>query len=365
MKNKKNQIILKKTIKYAHYLLRSQFINAYKKHLTRHDVKRATGSRAVYSYIFSDKTLKEYTRGIDRFMEYCQQNDIYRLSDVTDDVMGNYVMYAQKKGESAWSFKNSITAVNHVLVGAKIRTDDETFKITKWNKEHGYIGMNAIKHKSRQEIHNNRHYTAKEWVDKNYKLYQQNQDMIDTIRAFGLRKSEVNYTGKQHTTGGNQSFAKPAIINKSFFKYTNANGNTNYYVFVIDGKGGRPRFAQCRQDMVAEMKGLYDFQRLNVMPQNMIDIKKFKNQFIKKNEVYYRKQEYIYHIANGNLRYHIFRQEYAQKRYDEVSQEPYMAQNNDSLHTINGKYCLHESQLNKISQDLGHNRWDVLGNYLL
>src|SRR5699024_8323724 len=160
-----------------------------------------------------------------------------------------------------------------------------------------------LKAKNKGEIMNNRRQTAQEWRKENATLYSNNRRMIDTARAFGLRKSEICHTDKD----------KLAIVKNSFFECKG-----RFYCFVPYVIGSRPSFATCRKDLESEMRRMYDVLQVKHIPTTMIDTKRFRDVFVHKNEASYRKNEFIFSgKVSGRLRFHVQRREYARERLSE------------------------------------------------
>src|SRR5699024_1281783 len=111
--------------------------------------------------------------------------------------------------------------------------------------------------------------TAQEWRKENATLYSNNRRLIDTARAFGLRKSELCHTDKN----------KPAIVKNSFFECKG-----RLYCFVPYGKGGRPRFATCRKDLESAMRRMYEGWQVKCRPSTVIATNRCRDVFGHRNE---------------------------------------------------------------------------------
>lgn len=331
-----------KMIKHMQYLLKMQRNNAFRAKNRHHGA-----THADYTHIYSDKSLTTHEKAVESFCKWAETQDIKRINQINHDVIGNYCLDLQKHGYSAWTIKCGITALNHIMVQTGHWDSNTVFSATTWNKQHKGNFSVQLKNKNRGEIWNNHRQTAEQWRKDHQTLYEHNKQLIDTARAFGVRKSELCHISKE----------KPALIANSFFSHQG-----KLYAFVPYGKGGRPRFAQCRSDLKNEMLGYYHFQPLTKLPASMYEVKNFRNLFVKRNEENYRKDHYIFdnHIS-GRLRFHIQRAEYANVRLTEEFTK--WGRYNNTQKTING-VTGNIMAFKRVANDLGHGRIDVLGNYI-
>lgn len=322
------------------YLLKQQRKNGIRANNVHHGAKHAD-----YEHIYSANSLQRHETAVKNFAKWAKNNEIRRLKDVSHQTIGDYCQYLQGKGYSAWTIKSGITAINHVMVQAHQWDSQSVFTAKKWNDTHDF--REQLKRKNRGEIWNNRRQTAEEWRSKNATLYSNNRRLIDTARAFGLRRSELCHVDKN----------KPSIMENSFFEYKD-----RVYCFVPYGKGGRPRFATCRKDLEPEMRKMYQIAPVRHMPVTMTDTKRFRDVFVKKNEEAYRHNNYLYSgKVSGRLRFHLQRREYARERLRELDKE--YPQYNYTTKTING-VTASERAFRALASDLGHGRIDVIGNYV-
>lgn len=323
------------------YLLKQQ------RHAGKHAQNAHHGAKnADYTHIYSDASLDRHIKAVRSFCQWGKEHGVKYTKDITPRKLGEYCMDMQSHGYSAWTIKAGITAVNHIMVQTGHWDRKHVFSATKWNNGHSNYHKD-LKRKNRGEILNNRRQTAKEWRKENSTLYANNRRLIDTARAFGLRKSELCHSSKD----------KPSIVENSFFEYKG-----QIYCFVPYGKGGRPRFATCRKDLESEMRNLYQPLKVKHIPTTMTDIKRFRDIFVMKNQEIYRKNDYLYQgNVSGRLRFHIQRREYAQKRLSEEFKK--WGQYNNTQITINGVRG-NVRAFHEVANDLGHGRIDVLGNYI-
>lgn len=318
----------------------------------RKDGRKATeahhgATEADYYHIYSDKSLKTHQDAATSFCKWADDNGINRIDQISHDVVGRYCLYLQKHGYSAWTMKAGITAINHIMVYTGHWNKKEVFTASRWNDAHKGNYNLQMKRKNRGEIMNNRRLTAAEWRKENSRLYSNNRRLIDTVRAFGLRRSEACHVSQD----------KYSIMANSFVEC-----NGRLYCFVPYGKGGRPRFATCRRDMEKEMRRLYQPRTVKSIPTEMEDIKAFRDTFMKKNRENFRKNNYVFDgKVSGDLRFHIQRQEYAQVRLAEEFHDK--GRRNNKQKTINNTTG-NITAFKAVANDLGHGRIDVLGNYL-
>lgn len=326
---------------HMQYMIKKQFNKRTEAKNAHHGSQKAD-----YTHIYSRNSLNTHTRAIHKFCVWAKENQIKRIRQISHEVVGNYCLFLQNQGYSAWTIKAEITAINHVMVGTGNWDKNTVFTATKWNATHDVKTHTLIKRKNRGEIWNNRRQTAADWRIENPTLYKNNQQLIDTTRAFGLRKSEICHA----------NLDKPSIVANSFFE-----SQGKLYCFVPYGKGGRPRFATCRADLIDEMCKYYDFQSIGKLPHEMDHIKNFRDNFMKRNEEVYRKNGYLFNgKVSGRLRFHIQRREYAQKRLSEEFDKWGQQNTQKTINGVTGNIrAFHE-----VSLDLGHGRIDVLGNYI-
>jgi len=318
---------------------------------TRQAFKTHHGANhADYAHIYADSSLEQHIKAIRAFSIWCaQKRDIWFLKDINHELVGEYCTQLQHEGYSIWTIKARITAINHAMVGGGYWREKDAFTAKTWNETHYDYFNDELHQKNREEIRNNRTISAQTWRNEHEHLYHEYQQEIDTVRAFGLRRSELIHVDPR----------KPSIMANSFY----TDERNHLYVFVPYGKGGRPRFAKCRNDLHAEMNQYYQAQPIGKLPQSLDDLKAFRDQWLSTNDENMRKQAYLfskqdYHHA---ISYHRQRQEYAQVRLTEEQQVPPLK--HDYQQTIEGVTAYH-SQFERVSRDLGHNRVDVLGNYL-
>lgn len=303
-------------------------------------------TNADYTHIYSENSLNRHIKAAASFAKWGKEHGVTHTTEISHEKLGEYCMDMQSQGYSAWTIKAGITAVNHVMVQTGHWTHANVFKATTWNKQNPDRHM-QLKAKNKGEIMNNRRQTAKEWRSENATLYSNNRRLIDTARAFGLRRSELCHVDKN----------KPSIMRNSFFEYQN-----RVYCFVPYGKGGRPRFATCRKDLEPEMRKMYQIAPVKRMPVTMIDTKRFRDVFVKKNEEAYRHNDYLYSgKVSGRLRFHSQRREYARERLRELDKQYPKSSNTNP--TING-VTASERAFRALANDLGHGRIDVIGNYV-
>lgn len=336
--------------KTARNVLYQQFHKTYKQR-SRNEFKKHHGNHADYWHVYTYTSYRQHLSAMKQFSKWCvNEKGIWKIAGINHHLVGEYCNAMRQQGYSAWTIKARITAINHVMIGSNHWTSEEAFSATAWNKaHHDYYGtgLTQIHRKVQAEIINNREETAQQWRKSHVRVYAANQQVIDTARAFGLRRGELIHTIKD----------KPAVIKQSFFK----DNDGKLYAFVPYGKGGRPRFAQCRQDMQAEMEQYYQPLKINSVSHDMKTIYEFRDNWLAYHQRELRQQQYLFTKYDHRVSFHRQRQEYAQVRLAEEQQISPLV--HDYQQTIGGVTAYH-SQFARVSQDLGHNRVDVLANYL-
>lgn len=82
------------------------------------------------------------------------------------------------------------------------------------------------------------------------------------------------------------------------------------------GKGGRSRFARCRQDMQVTMEQYYQPFKINSVPHDMKTIYEFRDNWLAYQREL-RQQQYLFTKYDHRVSFHCQRQEYAQVRLAE------------------------------------------------
>ena len=336
--------------KTARNVLYHQFQKAYKQH-SHTEFKKKHGNQADYWHVYTYTSYRQHLSAMKQFSKWCvNQKGIWKVAGVNHHLVGEYCNEMRQQGYSAWTIKARITAINHVMVGSNHWLADDAFSATKWNQAHANYygsGLVQIHRKAQAEIINNRQETAQQWRTEHASVYAANRQVIDTARAFGLRRSELIHTIHD----------KPSITSHNFFE----DQTGKLYAFVPYGKGGRPRFAQCRQDMQVEMKHYYQPLKINQVSRDMTKIYEFRDHWLDYHQEQLNQRDYLFTKYDHRVSFHRQRQEYAQVRLAEEQQKSPLE--HDYQQTIGGVTAYH-SQFARVSQDLGHNRVDVLANYL-
>ena len=280
---------------------------------------------------FSDWVVKEY--------------DVKTLGKVNKEMLNEFIKYKSEnggrngKGASVKTLKTYITGVNKVMLISG-----------RWDKnDMPSLKKMDIKIKEEQKRIYKKE-SASDWLNKNQKVYERHKEYIDTVRAFGLRSREMKDLSKG-----------------SFFYDTKKD---KMFATVI-GKGGKLRTVESTKEMNEKMKEQYSRIALKG------DISSFKSNKEKLLE-YTKKQPLELRAAyNEHIPKHIFRSEYAQTLLKEKTEE--YKSDRAVLKAYSGlkiedKYKDIETTIKghrgavrafyEVSENLGHNRLDVLTKYI-
>lgn len=309
-------------------------VNAATSDESRNDLKDDIGYRQR-EYTWSKNTHKAVKRVMKQFTNYIKEHEreLYRsdLSTITRDVMGDFLKYRQNDLElSPETISNDMWALNKIF--------DEGLTKKEFD----------LKSRIADEVTNNRNPDGdkKEYED----LTDKAKRLADVSLAFGLRRNE--YKG---------------FTDKSL--YMDKNGDLYNYVGVF-AKGGKIRAARCTDEMKDTM-----LDRYGQHVQKIEDI----------SELGMRKKDWREATKGGrNLEkatfdhdlpvHRIGRQHYAQQLLRELEEkevkfsEDYLLKQNRTktdleTYTTNG-VTMQRTHAQFVSQNLGHNRIDVLKRYI-
>jgi site-specific recombinase XerD len=300
---------------------------------SRSEFKGATGNFADYSMIYSDNSLKTHRGRIKQFSLWLRQNhaEIREVSQITRAIAAEWVANEQDFGKSAWTVSSDLLAVNRVMVGSSVWGAPMT------KKEASEASHTALKRRRLGDITHSRRWSASEWVDSHQSDYDHYREQVELARAFGLRRAEI--LGSDHYARG---------VRLESFWYDSAG---TMRVSVV-GKGGRFRAAPVLDKWAPTMARRYG--RAARRNRAIMDKQELLSMFTQKRQ--------LYQGVKHDLPFHIFRSEYAVAMYGQLkSSWPNWDQ--EELMTING-FEGPEKLFEGVSQALGHNRTDVLKNYL-
>lgn len=323
--------------------------------VSRHvDKMNQNGKMANYQAIYSDNSYKTHLSRATNFSDWVKENhaEIKDFRAVNKDLASEYLAYQKEYGgrndgpASAHTLSADATMLNHVFVGTNV-----------WDSPLRKSDIADMPKRSLDTITNNRSLTSDEWVKRNETLYVRNEQLIDTARAFGLRRSELIAGGRYDR----------ALNTGSFFR--NEDGKLNV---ATVGKGGKYRLAEVTEEYARKMDNYYaEYARpISELPGE----KEFKAEL--------GRYDRFFTQDNHEIPIHIHRAYYAQTKFDEINRQ-YQGQNETYkkiTYDHNGQKVIKEIPGSKqitigakegsygafmrVSENLGHNRLDVLNNYL-
>lgn len=357
------------------------------KNTTRNDIKNEQSGRyARYDVISSANSLEKHLSAINQVAEYISTNYSYinsngetkrivRWNQVTDDMIQDFITDKLEaggrdgNGASEKTLKGYMTAVNKVMVTGNHWKASDVRSLSDFKSERGKTNVY-------------KDLTSDEWLARNQSEYQKYQQQIDLARAFGLRREEIFGQKGMGNRGKNGLTASSFVLGK----------NNRLWVQTI-GKGGKYRLIPCRLDFNQQMLGFVEsngvaLKMSNELAANDSDRKKA---FIQLN----RKEEPLVNGIRNGVPLHIFRAEYAKKRiyeeevnYKDIENSQKIGYSRlsgskgnvirklykDGLKTIQKVSNSSVTQIKtvtanvnsfiEVSNNLGHNRLDVMAKYL-
>lgn len=348
--------------KNIRHQLRSELYLQRKKgrRTSRNAIKQnKNGKFSDYHHITSDKSLKTHLERINKFAEFCSENGIKKINEITPNFAQKYLIHERNFGKSAATIGADALAINHALIGSHYWKESQRLQKSK------IIGMpkRSMKISTQRE----KHLTSAEWRRQYPHKYQIYKNQIDTIRAFGFRRREL--------TGGTSYHGRDGLGNKTLYKF-----NDGSLRAITIGKGGKVRWTECRKDLQPEMEKIYKdiIHDEDYKPKSKADF--IHN--LKTNQP-------IYKPFSHEVPSHIFRADYAQNKLQELAKKTYKGQQpytyykhagktsngrnkfikKTGYHNLANSYQIGEFKATygafyELSNFLGHNRLDVLSAYL-
>lgn len=320
--------------------------------LVSRDKSKITGES--YKIISSPQSLINHQKRWTDFVKWTDEQNlkINTINKITDDVVTAYIKDRSKhggRGGGPASYKTlqaDILAINKVMYASGKKKLKDGYQLQNMGIK---VDENKRKYGTYKEL------TGKEWKERNQSLYQCNKKMIDTLEAFGLRKREFATLTK------NNSFIIDTSTNK-------------IYVQTV-GKGGKYRIVESTNRANNEMIKMY---ANNATLVDSIDQWKPNKEKLIRNINDENNLLKIKGYKNEHIPKHIFRSEYAKQLFDEKNA---MYENNGKHKGYSSLKKSNVKQFEKwettigaktgsvkafeiVSQNLGHNRLDVLLRYL-
>ena len=312
---------------------------------TRDELKQQGKS---FSAITSPRSLEIHNKNWNDFSVWAEKKGYKSLKKIDEKLIKEFLIEKANNGgrggkpASVKTLKSYITSINKVMCAGNVWQEKNKIELK---------GISEIKIKEEQKKVYKKE-SPSDWIEKHKRSYESNKSYIDTLSAFGLRRREMSDLSKQ-------SF----VIDK----------NNKMYVQTV-GKGGKVRLAESTKKQNDSMIALY-----GGYAKRIDDIKDFKSKL---------SSDYILRAAkteplnlkqsnNHKIPSHIFRAEYAQTLLKEKTEEyksdravlkAYSALKiEDKYKDIETTIKGHRGAVRafyEVSENLGHNRLDVLTKYI-
>lgn len=321
--------------------------------------KLKDGRYADYQHIYSDKSYKTHLGRARKFADYCKQNSVKKLDEITPEFAKEYLISERNQNLSASTIGADALCINHLMIGGGYWHEKEKLKKAKI--------ANMPKRSTSIAKQREKPLTSKEWRERYPSKYAKYECQIDTIRAFGLRRREL--------TGGTSKNGRDGLGDRSLYRAKDGS-----IWAITQGKGGKIRWTQCRQDLQAKMEELYG-DKIRPISERPHNTAQFKHN-LAINKPFYK--PYSHRIPS-----HIFRADYAQHKLSELASKTFSGyhvysyykraginekgkmtysrvekyHDLNSSHTI-GAFTAPYGAFYKLSNMMGHNRLDVLDSYL-
>lgn len=354
--------------KNLRHIFRSELIKQRKTALrtSRQQIKNAhNGKMTDYHHIFSDLSYKKHWSRAQKFADFCKQNNIKSMEQITPEFAQMYLIHERDqyinghRGYSASTIGSDALAINHLMIGSGHWKNGQRLQKSKLPN---MPRRSTFLAKQRQKP-----MSSREWINTHPHTYAQYKNQIDTIRAFGLRRREL--------TGGSSQNGRDGLGDRSIYQTRNGR-----LFAIVQGKGGKIRWTECRRDLQNEMKQIYGkkIRPFSERPKSKAD---FQHN-LKINQPFYRSFDH-------NVPTHIHRANYAQHMIKQLNQQSYSGYRSQIIYYRDGikpngkvKYSKGVKKINlhaeckigiykaqygafyQLSKYMGHNRLDVLQSYL-
>lgn len=335
------------------YVVKGEFMNrlknkgefilneAYKKSMTRSrndDKKIGVDNK----YIYAEKSLIEHKRNWKQFAEWLKDKNIKTIGKIKQETVEEYVKFLAENNYAKKTIESRIGAVNKIMqVSGRWEREDRVILSKIEN-----INIKSLKRNVYKDL------TGNEWISKNKDIYQKNKDLFDTVQAFGLRRKEVM-----------------ELNNRSFL----IDNKNKMYVQTI-GKGGKYRIAEvANEEMNKNMLRLYgniakplntaNEDKLSRTIRNEDERLNIKGANCHKFGLHIHRAEYARRLLENKIKNEIeIKREY--KGYSHLKTKGLSKKEMSEIETKIGTYKASVKSFIEVSQNLGHNRLDVLLNYL-
>lgn len=325
--------------------------------LSREEVKKKGIENKVISSV---RSFDIHKGNWEEFANWANDNyKVRKLGDIKQEMLKEFLKHKADaggrdgKGATKKTLQAYISAVNKVMLISGRWKESEKPTLTKWKED---IKIRDDYNQGYKPL------TGKEWERENQEKYEKYSQLIETIKGFGLRAKEVD-----------------TLTDKSFI----IDSKGKMYVQTI-GKGGKYRIAESTKASNELMVKLY-----GEIAQKVDDIDDFignkeqdkAKEFLKKTMRAEKNNVKINGVNASRVPKHIFRAEYARTLLSEKCEElkgvkteyrGYSTIKGQELKTGDlrkydiqiGAHRGNAEAFRQVSKNLGHNRLDVLLQYL-
>lgn len=336
--------ILSKIDKQGRSVLLRAFQNG--KSLSRHEEKKKGNDHKL---IFAEKSLENHLKNWTKFATWAESQGVKTMGKFSDELVTRFLVEQAEQGgrtgqgASKKTLESYLGSINKVMMASGRWEKSEKMELAKVD------GLDV--RRLRRSVY--KPLNGQEWRERHGRAYERHRDTLDTIRAFGLREGELKE------------------LNRHSFLVDQGG---KMYVQTI-GKGGKYRVAEvANKELNERMLGLYgQYAKQVADPKSYNGQGRFesdrKNMALRLN---------LSGSNNHKIPKHIFRAEYAQKLLEaklEASESvPRQWVGYSHLKADKSEYDRYEVKIGtyrgsakaflEVSQNLGHNRLDVLNKYL-
>lgn len=298
-----------------------------------HTYQKTKGRVATHDAIWSQGSFRALKSSAKRVAEFAKNQGFKKVSDLQNKENLRKIFTAETSaGLSAGTQSQDLRLINHILIGKKLAT-------SQLRKEDVGIARrsNLIAEQRYKSL------TSKEWEQAHQVAYKHHRSQIEFIRDTGLRRSEL------------EAF--------KLYKVENT-----YKVLTV-GKNGKSRFAEVRpgtESAVLEVLGNPQVPSINAQ----------ESQNLLKNPAYIKAQIQAQGQSiklSDKIPSHIHRAYYAQQLIQQLATRDYsstsyttrsgVVHGGNEMYQI-GAYKAPYGAFMELSEDMGHNRLEVLKNYL-
>ena len=291
--------------------------------VTRHDMKIQTGQHAQKDYIWADQSYKNHIARMEQFSKWLnEKHPSFKKVDidlVDRDVMKEYLISQSERGLSASTISADMAMLNKIFEAELTKAE-----------------MNLASRRIDEFVNNREGRTFEQ-------LQAKEKDAVLISRALGCRRSELLQ-----------------LNSKSLYKTSDG----KIYAY-ISGKGGKVRVAECLANSQKWIEERFKNHINRIGDINELSLKRSDYNAITSDS-----ERLIDNVRSNAPIHRLGRQIYAQELLRQVEREErygeLLPQNRASVteyYKTNG-IVMHRYHAQVVSQNLGHNRIDVLKNYV-